>query len=70
MKINLKPITKEQIEACTAAARETQITVKQLIDEIAPLIEKCFLADIKICRKSLKMTFCNNQTFTLYIRKE
>ncbi len=70
MKIDLKGMTDEQINAVKNAAKEEKFTSNELLEEIVPLITPYFIAESKICKKSLRLIFPNGQQFTLYVKEE
>ena len=70
MKIDLKDLTDEQINAIKEATQEAKFTSNELLEEIVPLIKPYFIADFKECNKSLRFIFPNGQRFTLYIKEE
>ncbi len=62
-------MTKEMLAAELDAEREGKINSKDLICEIAPLIDGYFICKTDIKSGALNLTFYNGQKFVLSVRE-
>lgn len=69
MLVDFEKLTDEQIEAYKAAAREEKISPESLIGEFVPFIDENFIAQVKICKKSVHLDFVNGQKFVVYFKE-